>query len=145
MYYFDDLKIGERFTSARRTVQDADIVNFAGLSGDFNPLHIDDVMAAEGPFGRRIAHGMLVASVGTGLRSRIDDCAVLAFLEMTRRFKKPTFPGDTIWVEYEVTKAEPSRSKPQMGVVTFAVRVINQRGETVQDGIDVVAFERQVA
>ena len=67
---YDDIKVGDRFASASRTLFDADIVGFAGISGDFNPLHVDDVFAAGTVHGRRIAHGMLVASVISGLRSR---------------------------------------------------------------------------
>jgi 3-hydroxybutyryl-CoA dehydratase len=143
MIHFDDLAVGHRFVSTSRTLFDADIVNFAGLSGDFNRLHLDDVFAAASPHGRRIAHGMLVASVVTGLRSEIDDMAMIAFLETTRRFKSPVFPGDTVTAHFEVTGLKPSSSRPDMGVVTIAVTVTNQRGETVQLGQDVIAVERR--
>lgn len=143
MITFDDIAVGHRFVSASRTIFDADIVNFAGLSGDFNRLHLDDVFAAGTPHGRRIAHGMLVASVVTGLRSEIDDMAMLAFLETTRRFRAPVFPGDTITARFEVVRAVPSASRPDMGVVTLEVTVTKQSGEVVQSGQDVIAVERR--
>lgn len=145
MIRFDDIREGDRFSSSSRTILDADIVNFAGVSGDFNRLHMDDTYAAGSPYGRRIAHGLLVSSVVSGLRSRIDDYAVLAFLETTRRFTKPVFPGDTITVHYEVATCVPSMSRPTMGVVTLSVRVVNQSGEVVQDGSDILALERAQA
>jgi 3-hydroxybutyryl-CoA dehydratase len=143
MIFFDDIAVGDRFVSSSRTIFDADIVNFAGLSGDFNRLHIDDSFAAASVYGRRIAHGMLVASIVTGLRSKIDDYALIGFLETQRRFRKPTFPGDTITVTYEVATCEPSRSRQTMGVVSLKVSVVNQKGEVVQEGSDVVAVERR--
>jgi acyl dehydratase len=88
---------------------------------------------------------MLIASVATGLRSKIDDYALIGFLETQRRFRKPTFPGDTITVNYEVVKREPSRSRPTMGVINLAISVVNQKGEVVQEGSDVVAVERKAA
>lgn len=141
MIYFDDISVGDSFVSSGRTIFDADIIGFAGLSGDFNQLHVDDKFAAEQAFGRRIAHGMLVASVVSGLRCKIDDMAIIAFMETQRRFLNPTFPGDTIEARYVVEKAKQSKSKPEMGIVTFAVTVVNQRGETVQEGYDVLALE----
>jgi acyl dehydratase len=138
MIGFTDIAPGERFSTAGRTLLDGDILAFAGLSGDFNRLHMDEEFARTTPWGRRIAHGMLVASVVTGLRSRLDDFAMLGFLETHRAFRAPTFPGDTITAHYEVTEVRPSRSRPGTGVVTLAVRVTNQRGETVQEGTDII-------
>ena len=145
MILFDDISVGERFVSASRTIFDADIVNFAGLSGDFSRLHIDDTFAATSSYGRRIAHGMLIASIVSGLRSKLDDYAILGLLETNRRFRKPTFPGDTITAHFNVQKCEPSKSRPAMGIVNLVVSVVNQRGEIIQDGSDVVAVERRTA
>lgn len=143
MIYFDDVKVGDRFTSASRTLFDADIVGFAGISGDFNPLHVDEVFAAGTVHGRRIAHGMLVASVISGLRSRLDDYALIGWLETTRRFVRPTFPGDTITASYEVAEARPSGSRPHMGIVTVNVYATKQTGDIVQEGRDVLMLERR--
>jgi acyl dehydratase len=141
--HFEDIHVGERYSSCSRTLFDADIVNFAGLSGDFNQLHVDDVFAANTVHGRRIAHGMLVASVVSGLRSRIDDFALVGWLETSRRFVAPTFPGDTITVTYEVVEKRPSESRPTMGVVVLAVQVVKHSGDVVQTGRDSLMVERR--
>ncbi|MER8435929.1 MaoC family dehydratase N-terminal domain-containing protein [Mesorhizobium sp. M1312] len=141
MIAFDDIAVGEKFTSSSRTVFDADIVNFAGLSGDFNRLHVDDVFAASTIHQGRIAHGMLVASLVSGLRSRLDDYAMLGWMETQRRFVAPVFPGDTITAVYEVVEARRSKSRPDTGVVTLAVTVTKQTGETVQTGRDTLLIE----
>ncbi len=136
---FDDIAVGQAYTTGRRTITDADIVNFAGLSGDFNPLHMDDVFAAEEtPFGRRIAHGLLGLAVGDGLQCEMNDWYVLAFLETRRRFEGPIFPGDTIHAEYEVASTRRSESKPDRGAVVVDVRLVNQDGTVVQSGEDTV-------
>lgn len=143
---FDSITVGDRITTSRRTITEADIVAFAGISGDFNPLHMDEEFAREHtPYGRRIAHGMLGASVTTGLRSDYDDWDVLAFLECTRQFKGPIFPQDTVHAEYEVTEKRPSRSRPGTGIVVIAVRLVKQDGDVAQTGTDVVlvAGERE--
>lgn len=137
--YFDDLSEGQTCRSTRRTVTDADIVAFAGLSGDFNPLHMDDVFAREEtPFGGRIAHGLLSLSIGSGLRSEFDDLYILAFLEVQRKFQGPVFPGDTIQVEYTIGSIRPSASKPDRGVVVLDVTLTKQDGTVVQSGKDIV-------
>lgn len=141
MIFFDDIKSGETFSTSSRTIFDADILAFAGLSGDFNRLHVDETYAVKSIHGRRIAHGMLVASIVTGLRSRLDEFAMLGFLETRRQFKKPVFPGDTISADYEVSQVRRSSSQPLMGVVTLDVRVKNQDGVTVQLGQDVLLVE----
>lgn len=135
---FEDLPVGLEFESARRTILDADVAAFAGLSGDFNPLHMDDLFARETIFGRRVAHGMLTASIVSGLRSLFDDIEQLAFLETSRRFLAPVFPGDTIRARFRVEAARLSAKRPGEGVVTFRVATLNQRDEVVQEGIDVV-------
>jgi acyl dehydratase len=131
--------VGTTFDTARRTITDTDIINFAGLSGDFNPLHIDDVFAAEvSPFGKRIAHGQLIASIVTGLASPLDDWPVLSYIGATRRFSAPVFAGDTIHGRYAVSESRASRSQPGTSVVTLALEVVNQSGEVVMSGDDVM-------
>ena len=142
--YFDEVEEGLRVTSARRTITDADVMNFAGVSGDFNPLHTDDIFVREEtPFRGRIAHGLLGLAIGSGLRSDLDAWLVLAYLTASRDFVGPIYPGDTIWVEYEVTEKRASRSKPDRGVVTLAVELKNQDGEVVQRGTDVLLLGRR--
>ncbi|MGY6271371.1 MaoC/PaaZ C-terminal domain-containing protein [Achromobacter denitrificans] len=135
---FERIRQGERHCSSRITVTESHIVMFAGLTGDFNPLHMDEVAARENGYGRRIAHGMLGHAMSTGLRSGIDDWDIVAFLETRRRFVAPVFAGDSIRYEAEVLELRPSRSKP-FGVVKVSLVLRNQDGDAVQDGEDVFA------
>jgi 3-hydroxybutyryl-CoA dehydratase len=137
--YLEDIEVGSTFKTGRRTVTEADVVAFAGVSGDFNPLHTDEVFAREEtPFGGRIAHGPLVLSISYGMRSVRDQWRILALAGCERRFVSPVFPGDTVWGEYEVLESRASRSRPQAGFVTLGVRILSDRGEVVQEGRDVL-------
>ncbi|MDR9753741.1 MaoC/PaaZ C-terminal domain-containing protein [Pseudomonas sp. SZMC_28357] len=137
--YFDDLAVRQSMVSSRTTLTETHIVLFAGLTGDFNPLHMDEETAREGVFGRRIAHGMLAHSMSTGLRSSIDDWAIIAFLETQRRFVAPVFAGDTLHYVAEVEDLRKSNSNPTRGIVRVSLRLLNQSGEVVQQGEDVFA------
>jgi 3-hydroxybutyryl-CoA dehydratase len=128
---------GDSHTSTRVTVTEAHIVAFAGLTGDFNPLHMDEESARQGPFGRRIAHGMLSYSMSTGMRSTVDDWEILAFLETARKFKAPVFIGDTLHYEAKVLEVRPSASKKDRGIVRVAMSLRKQDGSVVQEGEDV--------
>jgi 3-hydroxybutyryl-CoA dehydratase len=131
-HHFEDFALDSISTSRSRTVTEADIVNFAGLSGDFIELHVSEAYAAKGPFGKRIAHGALVFSISTGLTVqtiKIDD-TVIAFYGLDKlRFTRPVFIGDTIHVVKKVIGKEPKGA--DRGVVTFETTVLNQNGETV--------------
>ncbi|MFC4624024.1 MaoC/PaaZ C-terminal domain-containing protein [Daeguia caeni] len=139
---FDDIQVGDEIISARITVTESHIVGFAGITGDFNPLHMDDEFARENGFGCRIAHGMLGHSLSTGLRSKIDDWAILAFLETRRRFVGPILMGDTIHYRATVLETRPSQSKPDRGVVRVSMELVKQTGEVVQSGEDSFLVER---
>lgn len=129
MQYYDDFQVGNRTVTRARTVTEADIVNFAGFSGDWYPLHTDAEYAKKMPFGERIAHGMLVLSIASGLMP-LYDLAILAFYGMEKvRFVAPTKIGDTIHVEAEV--ADKQDKGDIGGVVSFKQSVKNQRGEDV--------------
>lgn len=124
---------GDTFRSAGRTITETDIVNFACLSGDFNRLHVDAEFASGTPFGQRIAHGLLVLSILSGLTTQSSgyrnlEPAVLALVDLSCRFPKPTFIGDTIHVQVTVVERAPA-SKPGRSIVTFRREAINQRGE----------------
>jgi acyl dehydratase len=134
--YFDDMPVGTRWVSGRRTITESDVASFAGLSGDFNPLHVDELAAAEGPFGRRVAHGALVLSMATGLRQQMGvfHGSIRAFLELRSwKFLAPVFAGDTIAAVTTVVSARET-SKPDQGVVVQRVDVVNQDGTVVQSG-----------
>ena len=133
---FKDIEEGACFVSAGRTVTEADIVNFAGLSGDFNPLHMDEEwVRANTKFPTRIAHGLLVHSIGEGLNcAELTHWKILAFLETQRRMLLPVLPGDRISQRYTVKSKKPSSKDPSRGVVEVEVAITNQRGEVVQEG-----------
>ena len=136
--YLEDLPAGLEVTTARRTLTESDIVTFAGVSGDFNPLHTDESFVREHtPFRGRIAHGLLVLAMASGLRSELDRVQSVAFLEVRREFVAPTYPGDTIHARWTVEEARPSMSRPGTGVVRLRIEVVNQAGEVVQRGTDV--------
>lgn len=138
--YLDDLHEGMEFRSRGRTVTEADIVAFAGVSGDFNPLHTDEQwVRANTPFRGRIAHGLLVLSISSGLSTPgLDELAILAYAEVTRRMTGAVYPGDTIHAVTTVESTRASRSRPGTGVATLTVEVRNQDDEVVQAGGDVL-------
>ncbi|MBK6797853.1 MAG: MaoC family dehydratase N-terminal domain-containing protein [Acidobacteria bacterium] len=131
MKYFEDYELNSMATSGTRTITEADIVNFAGLSGDFHELHMSEEFAKRGPFGRRIAHGALVFSISTGLTIQMGDSeSIIAFYGVDKlRFTHPTFIGDTIRVTKVVIEKQAKDDK--RGVVAFETRVINQDDQTV--------------
>jgi acyl dehydratase len=130
--YFEDFAVGEESTTAGRTVTETDIVNFAGITGDWNEIHTNKELADRGPFKQRIAHGALIFSIATGLSVRMGQTAdtVIAFYGLDRlRFVKPTFIGDTIRVKQKVEGK--SERDERSGIVTMLNEVINQREEVV--------------
>jgi 3-hydroxybutyryl-CoA dehydratase len=136
--YFDDIAVGETYVSSGRTVTEADISSFAGLSGDFNPLHTDEVWArANSPYDGRVAHGLLLLAIGSGLRtSGLDDWHVQAYLQVDRSMKAPARPGDTVRATFTVASLRPSASRPGSGIAVLDVTLVNERGETLQTGTD---------
>jgi len=133
--YFSEFSEGQTFTSPRRTITETDVVNFAGLSGDFNPLHTDAVFAESTPFKQRIAHGMLSVAVSTGLGQLLGifEGTTLALMSITSNFKAPVFFGDTIHLRLTVQTTKPS-AKGGRGTVVFLSEIVNQRDEVVVDG-----------
>jgi acyl dehydratase len=140
---FDEFEVGSRVETPRRTIIDADIMQFAGLTGDFNPLHVDDVFAGESDFGARIAHGPMLVGMTFGLASRagLFDGTVRGLLDLGWTFTGPVRPGDTVSVVVNVLGKKSSR-KPDRGVVEFQFDVLNQRGETVQVGTAKILMTR---
>ena len=132
---FDQFNLGDTFVSQARTVTEADVVNFAGLSGDFNPLHTDATFAAGTPFGERIAHGMLIASMATGMANwtGVFEGTTLALMQQLLQYKGAVKFGDTVHLELSVAEKKPT-SKDDRGVVIFDARMVNQDGEIVLDG-----------
>jgi acyl dehydratase len=135
--YFEEFRIGDSITSVGRTVTEADVVAFAALSGDWNQMHTDAVYAAEHPFGQRVAHGLLVMSIASGLAMRLGflEGTALAFREIGEwKFSLPVFLGDTIHVRATVAETRPM---PRLagGLVTLKVEILNQEDKVVQRGL----------
>lgn len=125
--YFEDFTEGMIFHTAGRTVTEADIVNFAGLSGDFNPIHTNAVYAAGTMFGKRVAHGLLGLAIASGLAVQLGFMGdkVEAFLDLEWKFRQPIFIGDTIRAEITVSETKPAR-RLGGGIVSFDVVLLNQ-------------------
>jgi 3-hydroxybutyryl-CoA dehydratase len=139
--YFNYYEVGETWRSKGRTITEADIVNFASLSGDWYPLHTDKEYAKQTPFKQRIAHGMLVLSAASGLLL-YEPGVVVAFYGIENlRFVKPTFIGDTIHVEMTVTALEDKGNGT--GVVSACQEVKKQTGEAVAVSIVKVLLNKQ--
>jgi acyl dehydratase len=142
---FEDIEVGFRFETPRRTVTEADLTAFAGVSGDFNPLHTDAVYAARSIYGERIAHGALVLSIATGLRQRVGlfDGTLMGLVEIrTWRFRAPVRIGDTVRVVNEVVELRET-SKPDRGLMVQRVDVVNQNETTVATGELVLLVRRR--
>ena len=133
--YFDELEIGDTLLTHRRTVTEADIVNFAGISGDFFYAHMDDVAAKESLFERRVAHGYFVLSAAAGLFVDPAPGPVLANYGLENlRFVKPVYAGDTIQARLtckQKTVKEDREGQIPQGVVAWDVEVKNQVDEPV--------------
>lgn len=146
--YWEDLEPGLAESSPARTLGEADLLAFAGLSGDFNAIHMDAVHAAELGLGNdRLLHGILGLSVASGLFTRTAlgsgmQRQLVAMLSIEWRFTGPLRIGDTVHVEAEIGERRPTR-KPQRGVVEIARRLVNQRGETVQEGKTTMMIRRR--
>ena len=139
--FFEDVEIGQEWESLGRTLTQADIVNFAGLSGDFNPIHVDHEFARATPFRRPIAHGLLVFSVGSGLGLFAPPMRTLAFLGIREwHFHGPVFTGDTVRVRSKVLARE-ARARGRRGTVTWQRQLVNQEGKIVQEGVTLTLVE----
>jgi acyl dehydratase len=135
---YSDLSVGMAFRSPGRTITDADLVGFAGLTGDYSELHTSDVYAKASQFGRRVAHGLLGLAYAHGLMwprtGELRETAV-AFLGINEwKFVGPIFVGDTIFVNYTLAELRDSKSRPTQAVAIFDVAVVNQDDKVVQQG-----------
>lgn len=141
---FDQFNPGDTFVSQARTVTEADVVNFAGLSGDFNPLHTDEQFGKITPFGGRIAHGMLVAAMATGMANwtGVFEGTTIALMEQVIQYKGAVKFGDTVHLELKVAEKKET-SKADRGVVVFDTNVCNQDGKAVIEGRWTLMMKRE--
>jgi acyl dehydratase len=132
--YLEEFEIGKTYLSPGRTITDADVVNFAGLSGDFNPLHMDDEFAKNNMFGKRIAHGALGVIIATGMSNQtgLYEGTTIAFMEMTVKYTAPLCIGDTVHLEMTPTEITHSK-KPGRGILKLAAKLVNQEGTVIMD------------
>ena len=133
--YFSEFSVGQELETPARTMTESDIVQFAGLSGDYNPLHTNAEFAKGTPYGERIAHGLLGLSIASGLAARAGfiEGTAQAFIGVDWKFKAPILIGDTIRLHVTVKR---KRAVPSMGggMVVFSLEVLNQDDETTQEG-----------
>ncbi len=138
--FFEDIQIGNVWVSPRRTVTEADVVNFATMTGDLNPLHVDYDFAAKSHYRRPVAHGLLGLSWVAGLGSYFPHVHILAFKTVRNwQFTRPLFFGDTVFVETSCLEKTPSGRRA--GNVAWQRKLINQSDQVVQEGV----FETLVA
>ena len=143
--YFDDVEVGQQWESPGRTITEADIVNFAGLSGDFNPIHIDHEFARATPFRRPIAHGLLTLAIASGLGVHNPPMRTIAFMSIREwHFREPVYIGDTICVHTRILEKE-ERSRGRRGVITWERKIVNQEGKVVQEGVTLTMVEGRAA
>ena len=143
--FFDDVEIGQEWMSPGRSVTQTDIVNFAGLSGDFNPIHVDHEFAKTTPFHGPIAHGLLILSISSGLALHHPPMRTLAFISVRSwQFKGPVFIGDTIRVLTRVLEKE-VKSRGRRGRIAWERRIFKQDEKIVQQGITETLVEGRAA
>ncbi len=143
--YWEEWKIGAEFVTSARTITETDIINFAGISGDYNPLHIDEEFCRNTQFGTRIAHGPLIYSIATGLifQLHLYDDTLIAFLGFdSLKFTKPVKIGDTIHARVEVIEKRET-SKSDRGIMKRLLQVLNQNNELVQEGVQAFLLKRK--
>lgn len=143
--YFDDMEIGQEWHSGGRTVTEADIVNFAGFSGDFNPIHIDHEFAKGTPFRRPIAHGFGIFCIASGLGVMTPPVRTMALLRVHDwKFQAPVFAGDTIKCKSRVVE-KTVRGRGRRGEVVWHRSIVNQDGKIVQEGEVVTMIQCRAA
>ena len=134
--YFEELEVGQKIFSVGRTITETDVVNFAGISGDYNQIHTDQTHAEEQGFKQRVAHGLLILSTASGLavQTGFMEGTVIAFRDLDTKFSAPVFFGDTIHVVLEISEL---KALPKLGggQVKIKVAIRNQNGKAVQKGI----------
>jgi 3-hydroxybutyryl-CoA dehydratase len=139
--FFDDVEVGQEWQSLGRTVTESDIVSFAGLSGDFNPIHMDHEFVKATAYREPIAHGLLVWVISSGLGTTAPPMRTVAFVSVREwHFRLPVYCGDTIRLKSRVLEKE-ERSRGRRGTIAWQRTISNQHGKVVQEGITVTLVE----
>lgn len=143
--FMDDVQEGETWTSPARTVTESDLVNFAGISGDFNPIHMDHEFVRTTTYGKPIAHGLLVVAVASGLSLNSPPMRTIAFVGIRDwQFLEPVFIGDTIHIRTTLLEKE-IRSRGRRAMLTWQREVINQQEKVLQKGLTLTLVEGRAA
>jgi acyl dehydratase len=132
--YFDDIGIGDECLTPRVTITEGHILTYAGIAGDFSPVHMDELYAKTTSFGGRIAHGLMGLSLTDGLKVQSAFFKDGIALGWSWNFKGPLRIGDTLQLKFRVIDARRSKTRPDMGILTIAMELINQLGDVVQEG-----------
>jgi acyl dehydratase len=143
--YYEEFEIGEQYESPGRTITEADVVMYSGLSGDYNQLHTDEEYSKKyNIYKTRIVHGLFGLSIAEGLKSRVGifEGTSLASLEWNWKFKKAILIGDTVRVKWTITNKRET-SKPDRGIVWEEVLLVNQRDEVVAEGLHAVMMQKK--
>ena len=142
--YFEEIAIGETFSTPGVTITDWHVMQFAGLSMDYFELHTNDEFAKHTEFGRRVAHGLMGLAITDGLKNRSEfHIHAMASLHWSWDFTGPIFVGDTVTAKLSVAEKRESRSKSDRGVVTLDLELRNQRDEIVQKGQNRLMVKRR--
>jgi acyl dehydratase len=136
--FLDDIEVGMEYVSEPRTITASDIRRFAELTGDFNPLHVDEEWVRKNTdFPGIIAHGLLLLSVGNALKTPgLDDMQILAYLNVDRNMVHHILPDDTVRMRNVIAEVRRSKSRPGNGIVKVDVSLVNQHDEIIQSGAD---------
>lgn len=135
--YFDEFEPGQKVITVGRTITESDIVTFAGLSGDYNQIHVDAEYSIKSAAGQRVAHGLLILSIASGLavQTGVMEGTIVYFREVNEwKFVKPVYIGDTIHVELEVKETKEMR-RIGVGSVQIELVVKNHHDEVVNKGV----------
>lgn len=140
---FEQFNLNDVYVCQGRTVTEADTVNFAGISGDYNPLHTNEEYGRTTPFGGRIAHGMLALAIATGQANQLGifEGTTIALLQQTVKYVGAVKFGDTIHLELKIAEKKET-SKPDRGILTLDTTVLNQHGQAVIEGQWIVMIKR---
>ena len=144
-FYLEDYEIGREYTSQGRTITEADVVNFAGVSGDFNPLHTDEEFGKANQFGKRIAHGALGFIISNGLNNQmgIAEGTTIACIECTVKYTAPLLIGDTVHIVVIPTEVIHS-SKPGKGILKQLVKLVNQDERVIMESNQTLMVKSRV-
>lgn len=142
--YLEELNIGDRIITPARTITEADVVNYASLSGDWNPMHTDEEFARKTIFGKRVNYGMLTMVIAAGLVFRLGilDYHALALLGLDIKWTLPVFIDDTIHCTAEIVENRPTR-KPDRGILSLKITVFNQSQEPVAEAVQTFMYARK--